>query len=403
MRQANDMFRALKYRNFRLFFPGLAASQVGIWVQTVAISWLVYDITHSALAMGTVMFCNSIPLFTITPFAGALVDRCDRKKLLMAVQALFALQALLMTLITAAGVAALWNIIALGMLLNTIAAIDAPLRQSTFVCLVDDKRDLGNAISLNSACFNLARLVGPAIGGLLLAHAPVSICFLVNFLCLVPAIVLVAMMKIHDAKSPAVQQESFVQSMLTGVAYAWHTPVVRYLLVYMGVFCFLIMVYPMLMPIYTAETLHAQADMLGYLLGATGVGSLLASLLTAVLKSVSRLRMLLWVGAAISCGAFAGMALTQSAVWALGFMFLLGFGSTTFLTPETMLIQSVIDDDKRGRVMALNALCYLAPTAFASLFAGGLAHALTLPYTLLLLGGLMLAIATLLSLKLRQG
>lgn len=397
-----DMFRALKYRNFRLFFPGLAVSQVGIWVQTVAISWLVYDLTKSPLVMGSVMFCNSIPLFLVTPFAGIIVDKFDRHKLLMAVQLLFALQALIMAIITAVGATAVWNIILLGMLLNAIAAIDAPLRQSSFVCLVDDKADLGNAISLNSSCFNLARLVGPAIGGLLIAHTPIWVCFFTNFLCLIPSIILVGMMRMSDTRAATTRQESFGESMRAGLAYAWRTPQVRYLLAYMGVFCFLIMVYPTLMPIYTAEALHTGADMLGYLLGATGVGSLLASLFTAMLSSAPHLRRVLFGGAVLSCASLAGLAFTTSPAVALGLMFLLGFGSTTFLTPETILIQNVLEDDKRGRVMALNALFYLAPTAFANLAAGSLTHALTLPCTLLLLAGCMLALALLLSARLAK-
>lgn len=402
MQRTNDIFRALKYRNFRLFFPGLAATQVGIWVQNVAISWLVYDLTQSPLMMGTVMFFNAIPLLLVTPFAGIIVDKLNRHKLLMAVQILFAVQALLFTLVTAAGAAEVWSIIALGILLNTIVAIDTPLRQSTFVYLVDDKRDLSNAISLNSSCFNLARLVGPAIGGLLLAHTPIYTCFLVNFLCLVPSIVLVGMMRITEVKSEAVQRESFMQSMQVGLAYSWGTPQIRYLLAYMGVFCFFIMVYPMLAPIYTAEVLHADADMLGYLLAATGVGSLLSSILTAALSSTTHVRKILLGGVLLSCVSMAGLGLTQSPASALGLMFLLGFGSTTFLTPETMLIQAVIDDDKRGRVMALNGLCYLAPTSFASLFAGSAAHALSLPGTLYLLSALMLALALFISFRLSQ-
>ncbi|MCH5284029.1 MAG: MFS transporter [Akkermansiaceae bacterium] len=400
MKKIYSMFRALKYRNFRLFFPGLAVSQVGIWVQNIAISWLVYNLTQSPLTMGTVMFCNSLPFFLITPFAGFLIDKFNRHTLLMAVQILFAVQALLMTLITAAGLEAVWNIIALGVLLNAIAALDAPLRQSSFVCLVDDKRDLGNAISLNSSCFNLARFVGPALGGLLLAHAPISMCFLINFLCLAPAIILVGMMRMRDTRTPAAQRESFAESMRAGIRYAWGTRQIRYLLIYLSLFCFLIMSYPMLMPIYTAEVLHAEADVLGYLLGATGVGSLVASLLMAMKSGVSHLRWIILGGALLACLSLGGLACTQSVPAALTLSFLLGLGSTTFLTPENMLLQSVVADEKRGRVMSLNTLAYFAPTALSTLLAGSLAHALTLQGALLLLPAMMLVLAALLSFKL---
>lgn len=159
MHGLTSAFRALKYRNFRLFFPGIAISQIGIWIQNVAIAWLVYDMTKSPLTMGTVMFFNAIPLFILTPFAGVIIDKFHRHKLLITVQILFCLQALLITILTFFNVVQIWNIIALGVFLNCIAAIDVPLRQSTFVCLVDDPKDLGNAISLNSTCFNVARLL----------------------------------------------------------------------------------------------------------------------------------------------------------------------------------------------------------------------------------------------------
>ena len=177
MHTLSSAFRALKYRNFRLFFPGVAISQIGLWIQNVAISWLVYDMTKSPLTMGTVMFFNAIPLFILTPFAGVIIDKFNRHKLLIIVQLLFAIQAFLITLITFLGTIQIWNIILLGVFLNCIAAIDVPLRQSTFVCLVDNPKDLGNAISLNSTCFNVARLLGPAIAGLLIAHAGVKACF----------------------------------------------------------------------------------------------------------------------------------------------------------------------------------------------------------------------------------
>ena len=169
MNKLHEMFRGFKYRNFRLFFPGLAVSQIGIWIQNIAISYLVYDITKSPFVMGLVMFFNAVPLFLVTPFAGVIVDKFDRHKLLMSVQILFAVQAFLITVLTLFGLIRIWNIILLGMFLNCIAALDAPLRQSTFIHLVDDKRDLGNAISLNASCFNLARLLGPALGGIIIA------------------------------------------------------------------------------------------------------------------------------------------------------------------------------------------------------------------------------------------
>ena len=177
MNRLLSTFKSLKYRNFRLFFPGLIVSQIGIWIQNIAIGWLVYDMTRSPFMMGFIMFCNAIPLFLLTPFVGVFIDKLNKHKLLMLIQILFASQALIISILTFCGLLRIWNIIILGLFLNVIAAVDLPLRQSIFVHLVDDKKDLGNAISLNSTCFNLARLVGPAIAGILVASVGVGVCF----------------------------------------------------------------------------------------------------------------------------------------------------------------------------------------------------------------------------------
>lgn len=213
-------FRSLKYRNFRLFFPGLITSQVGIWIQNVALSWVVYDMTQSPFMMGTIMFLNTIPLFIITPFAGVIVDKFNRHRLLMIIQICFALQAFLMAAITLGRYLRIWNIIILGVFLNIVAAIDAPLRQSTYVLLVDDKNDLGNAISLNSTCFNMARLLGPAVAGVLLSAVGAGWCFAINFLCILPCVFLVAMMKFKDEKSEKVKNETIFEGLKEGLDYS---------------------------------------------------------------------------------------------------------------------------------------------------------------------------------------
>ena len=402
MNRIKEMFRVLKYRNFRLFFPGLATSQIGIWIQNVAINWLVYDMTKSPFIMGVVMFFNAIPLLLLTPFAGVIVDKFNRHKLLMSVQALFALQAFLMTILTFLGLTQIWNIILLGVFLNCIVAIDTPLRQSTFVCLVDDKKDLGNAISLNSSCFNVARLLGPAIGGFLIAYTNISVCFLINFICLLPAIWFVRQMNIPTIKCEKIQNETIWEGLKEGLSYAVHTPQITNLLAYVGFFCFLIMVYPMLMPIYTAEILNAKADILGVLLGATGVGALVSSLLIAMKTSSRRLRTIIFLGQICACICFIGLGFTNSQNIAIILMFMLGLGSTALTTPENMLLQQVTEDDKRGRIMSFQALCYWGTTSLSSFFAGTLAHILGISNTFICLGILMILIGSIISLKLSK-
>ncbi len=402
MNKVHEMFRGFKYRNFRLFFPGLAVSQIGIWIQNIAISYLVYDITKSPFVMGLVMFFNAVPLFLVTPFAGVIVDKFDRHKLLMSVQILFAVQAFLITVLTLFGLIRIWNIILLGMFLNCIAALDGPLRQSTFIHLVDDKRDLGNAISLNASCFNLARLLGPALGGIIIAYYSVGMCFLINFVFLMPIIILVKMMRIKDEKSEKIQQETLFEGLKEGFLYCVKTPQVLTLMIYLAVFCFLIMIYPMLMPIYTADVLKEKADVLGFILGATGVGSLLSSLLLAAKTSTRGLRLILFSGMALASTCFILIGFSKSEFLTIFLMFGAGLGLTSFLTPENMLLQSVIEDDKRGRVMSFNSLCFLGTTSLSSLFAGTVAQITGISNTFIILGGLMLTCGLILSFRLAK-
>ncbi len=383
-------FRALKYRNFRLFFPGIAISQIGIWIQNVAISWLVYDMTKSPLTMGTVMFFNAIPLFVLTPFAGVIIDKFNRHKLLIFVQILFCIQALMITLLTFFDVVQIWNIIVLGVFLNCIAAIDVPLRQSTFVCLVDNPKDLGNAISLNSTCFNVARLLGPAIAGLLIAHAGITVCFFVNFLCIIPMVYLVKMLDIKDVKCKHVQNETILEGLKEGVEYALKTPQILTLLLYLAVFSFIGMTYPMLMPIYTSEILHDRADTLGFLMGAAGVGALFSSLFLAAKTSLTGLRRVLFAGAVVFSAGFITLGLCHTKLIAIAAMFCVGLGMTSSITPDNTLTQAVVDDDKRGRVMSLNAICYMGTTSLSSFAAGFIANIIGIANTFILFGSIML-------------
>ena len=402
MNRFKEMFRALKYRNFRLFFPGLAVSQIGIWIQNVAINWLVYDITKSPFTMGTIMFFNSIPLLLLTPFGGIIADKFNRKKILLIIQFLYLIQALLLTILSFSDFLKIWNIIALGVFLNTIAAIDAPLRQSTFVLVVDDKKDLGNAISLNSSCFNLARLLGPAIGGIIISAYSVKVCFLLNFLCLIPIIWLVKEMNIQDKKDEHIQKETILEGLKEGFIYCSKTEQVKTPILYLGIYCFLIMIFPMLIPIYTVEVLKTNADILGFLLGAAGIGSFITSLLLASKTTTKKLRRIMFSGVVLASLCFIGIGNTKSEITALILMFFVGMGSTSLFTSENMLLQSYIDDDKRGRVMSMNSLAFYGTTAFSSFFAGSVAHLTGISNTFVILGCLMLLIGCILSFKLSK-
>ena len=386
MNRLKNIFRGFKYRNFRLFFPSLAITQIGVWIQNVAISWLVYDITKSAFTMGSLTFISTAPLFILSPFMGAIADKYNRHKLLIFVQSLYILQTFLMTIVAFSGLLNLYLIVALGVFINTVVSLDAPLRQSSFVLLVDDPKDLGNAISLNASCFNLARFIGPSIAGVIIDYFGVKYCFLLNFLFLAPTFLLIRAMKIKDIKNETVQKENIFHSVKDGFLYSIKNSPIITAQIYLFLFSLLVMSYPMLLPIYTADVLVSKANILGYLLGATGVGSLTASLIIASKMSITGLRRILFIGCIFVSSAFVFTGFNSNAYFVLCAMFFLGVGSTFFITPQNVLVQTAVEDAKRGRIISLNALCFLGTYSLSCFFTGAVAQKIGISNTFIVLG-----------------
>lgn len=391
MNRIASAFRSLKYRNFRLFFPGLVTSQVGIWIQNVAISWVVYEITNSPFMMGLIMFFNTIPLFLVTPFAGVIIDKFNRHKLLMMIQLLFALQSFLIAVFALSGHLRIWNIVLLGVFLNIIAAIDTPLRQSTYIRLVDDKRDLSNAISLNSTCFNVARLIGPALAGVLLSLVGAGGCFLINFFCIFPSVILVAMMRFEDKKSDKIKNETILEGLKEGWEYAFSSEQILTLLAFIGLFAFIALSYPMLMPIYTKDVLHGDSRVLGYVMSSAGIGALCSSIFLAAKTTLRGLKYILCVGAFLLSAAFICLGFTNNLVPACVFMFCVGFGMTSAMTPENTLLQSIVDDDKRGRIMSIHTICFTGVTSLSSFVIGSVTQVIGISRSMILFGSILFA------------
>ena len=391
MNRIASAFRSLKYRNFRLFFPGLVTSQVGIWIQNVAISWVVYEITNSPFMMGLIMFFNTIPLFLVTPFAGVIIDKFNRHKLLMMIQVLFALQSFLIAVFALSGHLRIWNIVLLGVFFNIIAAIDTPLRQSTYIRLVDDKRDLSNAISLNSTCFNVARLIGPALAGVLLSLVGAGGCFLINFFCIFPSVILVAMMRFEDKKSDKIKNETILEGLKEGWEYAFSSEQILTLLAFIGLFAFIALSYPMLMPIYTKDVLHGDSRVLGYVMSSAGIGALCSSIFLAAKTTLRGLKYILCVGAFLLSAAFICLGFTNNLVPACVFMFCVGFGMTSAMTPENTLLQSIVDDDKRGRIMSIHTICFTGVTSLSSFVIGSVTQVIGISRSMILFGSILFA------------
>ena len=400
MNRITAAFRSLKYRNFRLFFPGLVTTQVGIWIQNVAISWVVYEMTNSPFVMGLITFFNTLPLFLVTPFAGVIIDKFNRRKLLMMIQILFALQAFFIALFALSGHLRIWNIVLLGVFLNTIAAIDTPLRQSTYIHLVDDKSDLSNAISLNSTCFNVARLAGPAIAGILLSLVGAGGCFAINFICIFPSVILVSMMDFEDVKSEEVKKITIIQGLKEGWEYAFSSEQILTLLSIVALFTSIALTYPMLMPIYTKDVLHSGTQVLGYVMSSAGIGALTISIMLAAKTTLRGLKYILCLGTFLLSLAFICLGFTKNIIPACVFMFCIGFGMTSSMTPENMLLQSIVDDDKRGRIMSIHTICFLGATSLSNFMAGSIAQIIGISNAMKLFGVILFAASLFYTIKL---
>jgi MFS family permease len=380
------IFRALYTRNYRLFFGGQSVSLIGTWMQQVALSWWVYGHTHSALLLGIVSGAGQLPAFALAPFAGVLVDRWDRHRLLLVTQTLAMLQAFILAGLVLSEVATLWSIILLSALLGVVNALDIPTRQALIVDLVEQPDDLGNAIALNSSMINGARLVGPALAGLLIATVGEGICFLVNGLSYLAVLAALLAMRL-PSRPPAAPETPVLQGVREGVRYAWGFAPIRAILLLLSTASLLGAPYQVLLPLFAAEVLHGDAHTLGVLTAASGVGAISGALYLASRENVLGLGRVL----VLSTGLF-GLGL-------IGFSFaghlwgavlaLIGAsgGMMVLTTSSNMLLQTIVAEEKRGRVMSLYTMTYMGMAPVGSFLAGSAATQIGAPQTVRI-GGL---------------
>lgn len=387
--------RAFRHRNFRLFFAGQSLSVIGTWIHVVAMSWMVYRMSGSALLLGLVGFASLAPILLFSPLAGLIADRVDRRKLLILTQVVAAVHAFVMAALAAAGLLAVWHVIALAGVLGIIQAWDTPLRQSFLPEMVPAREDLPSAVAFGAFMQQCGRLLGPTIAGLLLTLWGESLCFLANGLSKLAVIAAVAVMQI--AARPASRARSRVLAELAeGMRYAWRTFPVRVLLSVMAIVSFMIAPYQALMPIFAAEVYRGGADTLGYLMGAAGIGGGAAVLALAARRDVRGLARII-LAAAIA----AGLALVAFAacrwLW-LGFLLLMiiGAGMLVVVTGTSTILQIIVDDEKRGRVMSLFTMSFMGTVPVGSLAAGAVADVIGAEPTLALAGACCAAAGVLL-------
>jgi MFS family permease len=368
--------RALRHRNFQLFFSGQLISLIGTWMQSVAQSWLVYRLTGSALLLGSVGFASQIPVFLFAPLGGITADRVNRRHIVIATQITSMLLAFVLAALTLLGKIQVWHVFVLASLLGVVNAFDIPGRQSFLVDMVG-REDLMNAIALNSSMFNGARVIGPAIAGILVAKIGEGWCFFANAVSYIAVIAGLLMMRVHSPKRPAMA--SPLEHMMEGFRFVSRTAPIRALLLLLGLVSLVGMPYVVLMPIFADQILHGGARGLGILMGATGVGALLGALTLAFREGVKGLGR--WVAL---CSAGFGASLVVFALshtfW-VSVILLLPVGYTIMLqmASSNTLIQVMVPDALRGRVMAVYSMMFMGMAPIGALLGGALADRLGAP------------------------
>ncbi len=366
-------FAALRYPNYRLWFAGQAVSLIGTWMQSVAQGWVVYQLTGSKFALGAISFAGTVPtLFFMLP-AGALADRWPRRRLMLLTQTAMMLLAFVLAGLAATGKLRAWHIGLLAFALGVANSFDAPARQSLAVELVEDRRDLMNAIALNSMMFNLARVIGPALGGLVLALMGAAWCFALNGLSFLA--VIVALLRMRLLPPPrAARRERLTAQVVAGLRYVRGNGPVRTLIVLVGVSSLFGMSYATVLPAYAVDVLRVGEASLGGLNAAVGLGALGGSMTVAFLGRFRRKGLLLTLGSLLFPGALLALSFSRSFVLSLACLTVAGFGFVTQNATSNTLVQSIIPDELRGRVMGLYSLMFFGVTPFGALLAGSLAQ-----------------------------
>lgn len=378
-------FRALRHRNFRLFVTGQIVSLVGTWMQNVAQAWLVYRLTHSELLLGTAWFCTQIPVFAFGALGGLAADRHSRYRLVVLTQTLSMVQALVLAALTLSGKVQVWEILALAVGLGTINAFDMPARQSLIIEMTS-KDDLLNAISLNSAIFNGARVVGPAIAGVLVAAVGEGVCFLLNGVSFLAVIGCLLAMRLPKFSRQAL--DSPWAHLVEGFKYVHGHRAVRTLLGMMGAITISGMPALVLMPFFAEDIFHRGARGLGILMGAMGVGAVAGALALAWRARVSSLPRVILLNALLVGASYSLFACSNFFYLSLAIMPVIGYSVMRQMASANTLIQTLIPDEFRGRTMAFYSMTVVGLGPFGSLAAGALAHAYG-PRLTVLAGGLL--------------
>jgi MFS family permease len=397
-RDYSHAWRALRHRNFRLFFGGQTISLVGTWMTRIATAWLVYRLTGSALLLGTISFAGQIPTFLLAPFAGVLVDRSNRRHVLIWTQTLAMVQSLALAALTLSHRITIAEILALSVFQGLINAFDMPGRQSFMVQMVtpqrasspgtpeeSDRNDLSNAIAINSSMVNVARLVGPSLAGMVIAVSSEGWCFLIDGISYIAVIVSLLMMHVRVADLRRATTSMFEQ-MREGWSYVSGFTPVRTILLLFALISLMGMPYMVLMPVFAGRVLHGGPHTLGFLMGAAGAGALVSAFSLVLRRSVRGLTKMIPIAAVVFGGGLVLFGFSRWVWLSLFLMLFVGFGMMQGMTASNTIVQTLVPEDKRGRVMSYYTAAFMGMAPFGSLLAGALAHWIGAPRTVMFTG-----------------
>lgn len=391
------MFRSLRYRNYRLYFSGQGISLIGTWMQRIAMPWLVYNMTGSTLLLGIVSFTGQIPTLLLSPVAGVLTDRWNRYHVLVVSQILSLVQASILAWLCLTGLIEIWHIVVLSITLGCINAFDVPSRQSFIIDMVGKKEDLGNAIALNSTMFNGARLIGPSIAGLLLATTSEGICFLVNALSYLFVIGSLLLMKL-EKKVMKKKKPEIMKELKEGLNYTFGFAPIKHVIILLSLVSLTGMSYSVLMPVFAKEILQGGSQTYGFLMGAAGLGALAGSLYLASQTTILKLGRIVPASAILFGGGLVVLSFSRVFPLSMFIIVFVGMGLMLQTATSNTILQTITEDDKRGRVMSFYTMAVMGTAPFGSLLAGTLAKFIGTPATMLL-GGISTILGALFFLK----
>jgi MFS family permease len=380
------MLRALQYRNYRLFFGGQIISLVGSWITLTATSWLVYRLTGSALLLGVVGFAAQFPGFVVGAFAGTFVDRWDRHKLLIWTQAISMVQSFTLAGLTLTGHITVPAIIALNAVQGIVNAFDMPARQAFLSNIITDREDLANAIALNSSMFNAARLIGPSIAGLIIAASSEGWCFLIDGVSFFAVLIALLQMQGIRQTHRATDGVGVAAQFRDGLRYVYHFRPIRSLMLLLALVSLLGVPFSVLMPVFANDVLGGGPHTLGFLMTATGCGALIGALWLASRRTVVGLGRAILFSTGVFGAGLVAFSFSRTLWLSVVCLIVAGVGMMVGFASSNTVIQTIVEDEKRGRVMSLYTMCFLGTAPFGSLLAGSLSARIGAPHTVLLSG-----------------